>query len=129
MGNSFVKRLANDGFQGLIPWNCSFDVTEQAVTFVHTLWEHKIFKICDMEKKSFERDLKEFVGFVDMIVLIIGGNDIADDAYGTVGQVNGILNIMKKWRGYISKQICVVELPFRFTEGFKDYNSQFRPET
>ncbi len=84
VGNSFVKRLANDGLQGLIPWNGTFDVTEQAVTFVHTLWDHKIFKIQNMEKESFERDLKEFVGFVDMVVLIIGGNDIANDAYGTV---------------------------------------------
>ncbi len=59
--------------------------------------------------------------------ILLCGNDIADDCYGTKKQVVDRINIVEKMVGKVSKRVAIMELPFRFR--FLKSNTEFRPET
>ncbi len=129
--DSHAQRLCSDGFDTKtgVPWNMGCLPHLHIVATAHRFLDHEIFKISDLAKEGVLDDLKKWMNYCQLVVIILGGNDIADDAFGTVGQVNTLINLAKKMRGWIGVKVAILEIPLRFgPAGFKPYNKQFRPE-
>ncbi len=131
LGHSFVQNLKMHEKREKIAANCSFTASEHQAIYQHQFSGlgkmHRIFTIGDLCETGVIEALTPYDGMVRMLVIIIGGNDVASSAFTTRKQVDNLVNFMMSAKGKLAEQVCVVQLPYRYR--FTDKNPQFRVES
>ncbi len=131
MGHSFVGRLQEHGNDSTSPvqFNMGCDINQHIVFYLHKFDGFKISTIYDLNTEGLWEAVKKIRGerMFDLVVLLLGGNDVANSPFDTGKQVYDLFDIIDfDMVNNITKKVAILELPERFS--FLPTNRDFRPE-